>query len=68
MSTPFLMLNHSFKTCGGIEAFTSATNFKKCGLGSSLGVADTSDLYMIDGVCILTIILCPLKHRFTVMQ
>ena len=22
----------------------------------------------IDGVCILTIILCPLKHRFTVMQ
>ena len=27
---PFLTHNHSFRTCGGPEAFISTTDFKKC--------------------------------------
>ena len=33
---PLLTPNNSFKTCGGPEAFTSTTIFKKCG-GKKLG-------------------------------
>ena len=35
--TPLPTPNHSSKICGGTEAFTSNTIFKKCGANDSLG-------------------------------
>ena len=32
---PLLTPNHSYKTCGGPEAFTSTTILKKCGAKTS---------------------------------
>ena len=37
-SMPLLSTNHSSKTCGGPEAFTSTTNIKDCGVKTSLEV------------------------------
>ena len=34
---PLLTTNHSFKTCDGPEAFTSTTDFMKCGGETSSG-------------------------------
>ena len=36
-SMPLLTANHSFRTCGSPEAFTSATMFMICGVRTSSG-------------------------------
>ena len=40
---PLLTPSHSFQTCGGLEAFTSATSVKKCGVETSSDVLHPDD-------------------------